>query len=67
MSNYRCYFVNSADHIVGVEDIVARTDVEAVKRARALMTCPVGCTVEVWEDSRLVQKNIWPNAPAQCA
>jgi hypothetical protein len=67
MRDYRCYFINSEDRIVGAQDVEARTDTEAVARARDLVACPPRCTMEIWEGSRLVRKNIWPSAPAQCA
>ena len=67
MRNYRCYFVNLENHIVGAKDVVARSDAEAIMRACALPDCPIGCTIEVWLDSRLIQKNLWRNAPALCA
>lgn len=58
---YRCYFVNSADHIVGVQDVVAGTEAEAVEQVRALVASRPRCTAEIWQDSRLVRKNIWPS------
>ena len=67
MSDYRCYFVNFSDRIVGAKDVVAHTDAEAIMRARELTDCPAGCTIEVWQDNRLVRKNLWQDAPAQCA
>ncbi len=67
MRDYRCYFVNSEDRIVGVQEIEACTDAEAIARACDLVACPPRCTMEIWRGSSLVCRNIWPSAPAQCA
>jgi hypothetical protein len=61
MRDYRCYFVNSADHIAGAEEIQADTDAEAIEQARARVAGQPRCTAEIWQDSRLVLKNIQPN------
>jgi hypothetical protein len=67
LSDYRCYFVTSANHFVDVQEVVADTDAEAVDLARALVASQPLCTVEIWQDSRLVRKNIWPSAPSRGA
>jgi hypothetical protein len=67
LSDYRCYFVNPGDHIVDVQEIVAGTEAEAVEQVRALVASRPSCTAEIWQDSRLVRKNIWPCAPSRRA
>ena len=67
MSEYRCYFVTSADHFADVQEVIADTDAEAVEVARALVASKPLCAVEIWEGSRLVRRNIWPCAPSRRA
>ena len=65
MSLYRSYFVTSVNHISDVREIVADNDAEAVAQARAAVARRPLCTAEVWQNSRLVRKNIWPSAPSR--
>lgn len=65
LSGYLCYLVNPGDRIVDIQDIVAGTEAEAVEQVRALVASRPRCTAEIWRDSRLVRKNIWPSAPSR--
>jgi hypothetical protein len=56
MTDYRCYFLNAARHIVGVENISECTD-DAEARTRAITFLPQRPQyrgVAVWERSRKV-------------
>lgn len=61
MSVYRCYFMSSMNHISGFEEVEAGDDAEAVRQARQLVAGRPLCTAELWEQSRLVRRNIWPS------
>ena len=63
LSGYLCYLVNPGDRIVDIQNIVAGTEAEAVEKVRVLVASRPRCTAEIWQDSRLVRKNIWPSAP----
>jgi len=63
MSDYLCYLLNPGDRIVDIQDIVAGTEAEAVEKVRAIVASRPTCTAEIWQDSRLIRKNIWPYAP----
>ena len=65
MSGYLCYLVNLGDRIVDKQNIVAGTEAEAIEKVRALVATRPSCTAEIWQDSRLVRKNIWPSAPSR--
>ena len=65
MSGYLCYLVNLGDRIVDIQNIVAGTEAEAIEKVRALVASRPSCTAEIWQDSRLVRKNIWPSAPSR--
>jgi hypothetical protein len=65
MSGYLCYLVNPGNRIVDIQDIVAGTEAEAVEKVRTLVASRPRCTAEIWQDSRLVRKNIWPSAPSR--
>ena len=57
--------VLSAKNLRSAEVQASFTDAEAVEVARALVAAKPLCTVEIWQDSRLVRKNIWPSAPCR--
>jgi hypothetical protein len=65
MSGYLCYLVNPGNRIVDIQDIIAGTEAEAVEKVRTLVASRPRCTAEIWQDSRLVRKNIWPSAPSR--
>jgi hypothetical protein len=63
MALYRCYLITVSDHIAEILEIEAGDDVDAIERARAAVAGQPGRTAELWQLSRLVSRNIWPNAP----
>lgn len=65
MSGYLCYLVNPGNRIVDIQDIIASTEAEAVEMVRMLVASRPRCTAEIWQDSRLVRKNIWPSPPSR--
>jgi hypothetical protein len=55
MCDYRCYFINTAGHIGGVEEIECANDREAAQRAlRLLAKQHKYDAIEVWDRDRLV-------------
>ncbi|WP_083786707.1 hypothetical protein [Methylobacterium nodulans] len=48
---YRAYLLGSDDRIIGVEDIVASDDIEALMRARSLADRNA---VELWDRARRI-------------
>ena len=63
MSVYRCLFMGSMSHVSGVQEVEAGNDAEAIRQARLLVAARPLCTAELWEQSRLVRRNIWPSPP----
>jgi hypothetical protein len=54
MPSYRCYFLNSAGHFVGIKAIAAESDAEIQAAADILLAASENPAVEVWDLGRRV-------------
>jgi hypothetical protein len=54
MPTYRCYFLNSAGHFVGIKAIAAESDAEIPAAADILLAASEYPAVEVWDLGRRV-------------
>ena len=50
---YRCYFLKD-DHIVGFEEFIGDSNVDAIEKARALLAHVENLTVELWRGSERI-------------
>jgi hypothetical protein len=59
MRGYRCYFLNGADHICGVEQFMSPDDGAALERGRRLFARrrDVYSGYEVWQEARRLWKS----------
>jgi hypothetical protein len=64
MSHFRCYLLNSADKIVSVDSIEAKTDATAMEMAGQLILAKhaMFAAIEVWDRARCVGKVTSPTA-----
>jgi hypothetical protein len=60
--SYRCYFIDTNDHIQSFEQVECETDAEAALRAEALLAASPLTTAELWCGTRLVGR--WSKAEA---
>jgi hypothetical protein len=57
MDNYRCFFVNAADHFEGFDSIEAASEADALIYAKHLLgRNRYTVAVEVWNQSKLVAR-----------
>ncbi|HEX6841256.1 MAG TPA: hypothetical protein VF113_07000 [Stellaceae bacterium] len=54
MSTYRCYFLNKANVIVGVEEIHCASEADVREAAFRLLRERPGYAVEVWDRARKI-------------
>ena len=58
MPTYRCYFLNKADVIVGVEEIQCAGEADARETALRLLRERPGYAVEVWDRARKILRQM---------
>ena len=58
MPTYRCYFLNKADVIVGVEEIQCAGEADAREAALRLLRERPGYAVEVWDRARKILRQM---------
>jgi len=56
MLTYRCYFLNSAGHFVGIKAIAAESDAEIPAAADILLAASEYPAVEIWDLGRRVYR-----------
>jgi hypothetical protein len=56
MPSYRCYFLDSADHVAATEFIACATDTQAQVRADGLLAACGYPGIEVWDRGRRVYR-----------
>jgi hypothetical protein len=49
MTNYRCYFLDSGDHVTATDLIDCENDAQARTRADVLLTTSPHAGIEVWD------------------
>jgi hypothetical protein len=54
MPSYRCYFLDSTDHVAGSDLIHCETDTQAQARADILLAACGYPGIEVWDCGRIV-------------
>jgi hypothetical protein len=54
MPTYRCYFLNSAGHFVGIKAMAAERDAEVPTAADILLAASEYPAIEVWDCARRV-------------
>ena len=54
MGAFSLFFVDHAGHILGVEEIEAATDQEAIEQALRRYDCGIGKGCEIWRDDRRI-------------
>ena len=58
MLTYRCYFLNKADAIVGVEEIDCADDEDARQAALKLLRERPSYAIEVWDRARKLLRHM---------
>ena len=58
MERYCILLVDRSGHVLGVDEIEAQTEQQAVERARKTYVCGDGNGFEIWQDSRRLYAHI---------
>ena len=65
VSVYRCYYLDSADHIASADVIHCDTDAQARSRADVLLAASGYPGIEVWDRSQVVYRARKSDAPSR--
>ena len=49
MPNYRCYFLDTGNHVAATQLVVGENDAQARTRADALLTASFHAGIEIWD------------------
>ena len=63
MPSYRCYFLDSTDHVAGSDLIHCETDTQAQARAGILLAACGFPGLEVWDCDRMIYRARKTDAP----
>ena len=58
MRTYWCRFFDAAGHVFGIEEMEAAGDVVVIARARIVHRCGIGSGYEIWDNTRLVHRQL---------